>query len=201
MQKLIKLSDTHYVIVDDSEIKEGDYAIHKNKEYREKYKAQPIICNESNQLSIQEHWRKITHSTQPLEEDVEIMGSIPKITLRFVKIKPLPLSEVEEVVYGYNVDYLAANQLGEHKHPAVGGHEAYVRGFNAHKELVKGKLFIDKKDLKPLLNLLDEGYDPYDTYHHLQVKRILRTVESFVESLLPKTEWDCRVVNSKIDLI
>ena len=32
MKKMIKLSDTHYIIVDDSEIKEGDWCVYKTGE-------------------------------------------------------------------------------------------------------------------------------------------------------------------------
>lgn len=173
MEKLIKLSDSHYVVVDNSEIKEGDYYWTPIKRSIEQCIKKILVVKDGENDIVQ---YKITHSTEPLEEDVVIMGSIPKITLRFLKIKKLSLSDVEETVYGYNAEKMA-------------------------KEFVKDKLFIDKKDLQPLQNLLDEGYDPYDTYHHLQVKRILKTVESFVQSLLPKTEWNCKVVDGKIELI
>ena len=182
MQKLIKLSDTHYVVVADSKIKEGDWIY---------ITLNSSICQFKNGMG-KEWCNKITHST--------LIGELS--AMLEVGVKELSLSDVEEAVYGYSAEKMVKNYLKSKglKCNSI-AYTPFVDGFNAHKELVKGKLFIDKKDLKPLLNLLDEGYDPYDTYHHLQVKRILRTVESFVESLLPKTEWDCRVVNSKIDLI
>ena len=197
MQKLIKLSDTHYVVVDDSEIKEGDISVMKDGG---KYKINPYPINNERNL-------RITCSTQP-----ELLG-----TGWIQSVLPLLLSEVEEVIYGCwktiktslskevidllntgNITYFEDRTEYELPFKFIKRGEDW---FISHKELVKDKLFIDKKDLQPLQDLLDEGYDPYDTYHHLQVQRILRIVESFVESLLPKTEWNCKVVNGKIKLI
>jgi len=97
-QRLIEIKkDTHYIVVDDSEIKEGDWAIQNNKEYRKKYNQKPILCTKSNCWSIQEHWDKITHSTQPLELTDWENGAKGKRPA-FDKIKPLSLSEVEEAI-------------------------------------------------------------------------------------------------------
>lgn len=38
-------------------------------------------------------------------------------------------------------------------------------------------------DVKPLQGLVDEGYDPYDTAHHLQVQRMLKTIKEFLEKI------------------
>jgi hypothetical protein len=56
MKKMIKLSDTHYIVVDDSEIKEGDWCVYKTGEI-----IQYLVKLNTDNL------RKITHSTQPLE--------------------------------------------------------------------------------------------------------------------------------------
>ncbi len=95
MQKLIKLSDTHYIAVDDSEKgKEGfnwNYALGKidklSRNY-EKHSSEWSFC------------KKITHSTIPLEDkyiayDETIMGDIVK---SYHRIKPLSLSKVEEAI-------------------------------------------------------------------------------------------------------
>ena len=61
MQKLIKLNDQHYIIVDDSEIKVGDWYLTfmNNKIIGEPRKCSDDSYNFSN-------CKKITHSTQPL---------------------------------------------------------------------------------------------------------------------------------------
>ncbi len=55
---LIK-TENYLLVVDDSEIKEGDWAIHNYKDYRERFEEEPIKANKNNVLSIQEHWDKI----------------------------------------------------------------------------------------------------------------------------------------------
>jgi hypothetical protein len=99
MNKLIKLSDTHYIVVDDSEIKESDLCYDKegNRGYNNiKYVVKCLRTDVNSYWN--KHCKKITHSTQPLEEDVEFIGKTPKIKLGFVNIKPLSLSEVEEAI-------------------------------------------------------------------------------------------------------
>lgn len=57
--KLIKLNEEHYVIVDDSEIKEGDWFL--NNIQREVY------CNNIPNYNVdKDYLKKITHSTQLL---------------------------------------------------------------------------------------------------------------------------------------
>jgi hypothetical protein len=119
MNTLIKLSDTHYIIVDDSEIKEGDYYFSKTSD--------GVFIR-----SIGGHWineydkamyKKITHSTQPLEGVITI-----------------PLSEVEEAINGYSVEKIAIKRWG--KDLATKGHRiGFIDGFKAHQELTKDKLF------------------------------------------------------------
>ena len=99
MNKLIKLSDTHYIVVDDSEIKQNDIVCEKllTGGY-ELFTIQTLNDIDTNNQF------KITHSTQPLEmRKVNSLGS----EFAFLKIKPLSLSEVEEAIYGYNVERLA----------------------------------------------------------------------------------------------
>jgi hypothetical protein len=84
MQKLIKLSDTHYIVVDDSEIKDGDYVLLDNGKI-EVWKYQ--VYRHYHDLVV----FKITHSF-----GVNLKGVINK-----------PISEVEELIYGHSVVKLA----------------------------------------------------------------------------------------------
>lgn len=178
-QTLIKLSDTHYIIVDDSEIKEGNWCIYNTGEI-----IQYLVKLNTDNI------KKITHSTQPLEEDIEFVGTTPKITLKFINIKPLSLPEVEEAINGYSVEKMAYDyDLDAHEN-IYGQVQAFKAGFKAHQELVKDNLFTDKISIESLQELINEGYDPYDSAHHLQVQRMLKIIEIFIQSLLPKTEWD-----------
>lgn len=53
--KLIQIDSEHYIIVDDSEIKEGDWHLKNDKLITRSY-------------IIDENCKKITHSTEPLED-------------------------------------------------------------------------------------------------------------------------------------
>ena len=39
------------------------------------------------------------------------------------------------------------------------------------------------ENIKPLQELVDEGYDPYDSAHHLQVQRMLRVIQDYIANL------------------
>lgn len=198
MQKLIKLSDTHYIVVDDSEIKEGDYYWAPIKRSIEQCIKKILVVKDGENDIVQ---YKITHSTEPLEEDVVIMGSIPKITLRFLKIKKLSLSDVEEVINGYSAEN-TAKELAifyvnnnypdsidlEEKAAAI--HDV-IWGFNAHKKLVKDRLVDSINDT---LHKHRGSIIGMDAFRRLQ--------KDIVDILtFSKTEWNCKVVDGKIELI
>lgn len=64
----------------------------------------------------------------------------------------------------------------------------------------------EQSNLQPLQELLNEGYDPYDSSHHIQVQRMLQTIEEFVsnqpkKSLKELCKQDSELRNEVIDLI
>jgi hypothetical protein len=190
MQRLIKLSDTHYIVVDDSEIKEGDYYWNKHIPDEIKFKKEKgVLFN---------HCKKITHSTEPLELST---SHINTGKYHFDKIKPISLSEVEELINGYSVEKMALNSFG-HKPSKddtdillslgkgyVGG---YHQGFKAHQELVKDKLLVNIQDLRKVIlqARIREGEQPKYSF------------DEIIQSLLPKTEWDCEInEQGKLEMI
>lgn len=90
MKKLIKINDEHYVVVDDSEIKENDwvYDLEENVTYIVKKEMLGVFL-----LSC----RKITHSTIPLEFLKEKGISTTSLKPDWTKIKQLTLSEVQAI--------------------------------------------------------------------------------------------------------
>ena len=172
--KLIKLTGNHYIIVDDSEIKEGDY-MWRHGEY-------PILVTPNFWWDFGVKYRKITHSTEPLDKDIHGFKYWTK------DIIPLSLSEVEELIYGYSVEKMAEKykqigiDAGEPFKQSQLEKIAFIKGFNAHKELVKDKLFtvgdMDTALIKMALCAarLGEG--------------CLNKKNEIIESLLPKTEWE-----------
>ena len=39
------------------------------------------------------------------------------------------------------------------------------------------------ENVKPLQELVDEGYDPHDSAHHLQVQKMLKVIENYISNL------------------
>lgn len=166
--KLIKLSETHYIVVDDSEIKESDFALNV------KIKR----LNQARFMFDSTDCKKITHSTQPLEQYYGATdGTLPFV---YHKIKPLSLSEVEEAVYGYNVEKMAEQEIDRIVRMRVESPQRkkyeniWIKGFKAHKELMKDKFFTIEDIEKAMIERLS----------------IEQFWEKCCKSLLPKTEWE-----------
>ena len=191
--KLIKLSETHYIVVDDSEIKESDFALNV------KIKR----LNQARFMFDSTDCKKITHSTQPLEFHEY------NNCYFFNDIKKISLLEVEEVIYGYSVEKMAEKEFPlldeswcrtgathEENLQLLGHRRTYIKGFNACKELVKDKLFTIEdifnysqmicEKLPELKKLQTSQADDYG--NNLDV--ILKIQDEFIQSLLRKTEWE-----------
>jgi hypothetical protein len=93
MNRLLKLSEAHYIVVNNSEIKKGDLCYDKegNPGYNNIKYIVKCLRTDSNSY-WNKYCKKITHSTQPLESNNLYRK------LDFINIKPLSLSEVEEVI-------------------------------------------------------------------------------------------------------
>lgn len=179
MNKLLKLSETHYIIVDDSEIKVGDYYVGWANNYSTEPKQRWVLYNLVSTTNGDTP-RKITHSTQP-----ELLG-----TGWMQSVLPLFLSEVEEAINGYSVEKMALRELesyfGSNLELTKTGKiwvEGYEIGFKAHQELVKDKLFTVEKAIQILEEeSFGQGAVSRDEYKARVVSKL--------QSLLPKTEWE-----------
>lgn len=208
MNKLIKLSDTHYIVVDDSEIKE----VWEGFAYKHDIEGKVF-----KHFYTENEWykdaKKITHSTQPLEPSIKSdKHNNPK---EFVLIKPLSLSEVEEAIYGYSVENIWEEFNTLHNIDIPLGKEQFIkvfRFFNVHKELVKDKLFT-VEDMKNAIKMarqmkddsVDDTFDVEDISGCTEVCtygwRKKHSDEQIIQSLLPKTEWDCCISDGKLVII
>ena len=190
--KLIKISDEHFVVVDDSEIKA--YRTYNETECHVLHIPSKSIlaCNGFGEMNgsktiifaeplygrevLFKECKKITHSTEPLETGV----SIDFETIRcFNQIKPIYLLDIEESIHGYNLDKMAVKVFGPF---GLGLERATIwkAGFKACRELYKDKLFtIDDMDQAYICGLNDAGQPGM---------RKMR--EDYIKSIQPKTEWD-----------
>jgi hypothetical protein len=191
MNKLIKLSETHYIIIDDSQIKKDDwclldnnvgmstgYQILKCLEARPKHGEYDFQDNSG--LFYTGRCKKITHSTRP-----ESIG-----TGWMQTVSPLLLSEVEEVIREYSTYELfkkvdGSCDKGEYEH------WLFEQGFKAHQELVKDKLFTLEDIRRAILQGRVREGKVTPKY----------TIEEIIQSLLPKTEWEIIFNEGKIKLL
>lgn len=128
----------------------------------------------------------------------------------FEDIKQLSLSEVEEVINGYNLEEKSEQSFENMGyHSTVTPHEekqfklGYKLGFKAHQELVKDKMFT----IEDLRKAFEEGVDAQfmsmniDTYEQREQYRKTR-LNTIIQPLLPKTEWDIEInEQNKITLL
>jgi hypothetical protein len=179
-QILIKQSETHYIVVDDSPVREGDWCAY-NKMHDSKNPQWEIVqCGKVEREEMHPIsegrlllWmKKITHSTQPLDKDIQGFGYWTK------DIIPLSLKEVKVLIYAYNwkAEFEKSNlKYGAEQH-------SFFLGFNAHKELVKDKVFT----IEDMNNLLQVCIEASMTGTSVFVKR---TGNEYIKSLLPPTQW------------
>lgn len=182
--KLIKLSESHYIIVNDSEIKGGYYWNELDREIRQ-----------NNTINHPYH-KKITHSTQPLERTQLIGGKYPLVSLSFDKIKRLSLADAEAVEYGYNLYEMAEKCVAfwfEDTEPSGENVVMYRRGFRECRELLKDRVFTIKD--------IDKAYEAGKLDAELSLS-FDSPKSRYIQSLLPKKEWDIEISeDGKIKLI
>lgn len=237
MKKLIKITEEHYIVVDDSEIREGDWIFnYSGIKYDEQVISQctkNAVINWQQNIhinngtkSIRDCIKKITHSTQPLEQgygcevkDGKMIRNVDKEPC-YDLIKPLSLLEVEEAIHGYSDLEKYAWEKAKHKFLQEEGREAnlndskdllvvsaiqvgIIEGFLTHKELTKDKLFT-AKDMRNAMNCIvnstyiNKGDSVFDLFIEVNRKKF---IDEYIQSLLPKTEWDVTFKNSKLELL
>lgn len=192
-QTLIKIADDHYVVVDDSEIKEGDWCLYANK-FGGKFICQAYVYertlmfddgsfNRSLGEGItpqKDECKLITHSTQPFE-DVGLNTSMGN-QLGFDKIEPMYLSEVKELIGEVVVEKKANNLISCSDSVDVKlVKEVWKGGYNQALEDNKDKKYTDEDMRNAILIGMKTGYHP--EYHIQSANRI-------IQSLQPKTQWE-----------
>lgn len=210
--KIIKISDTHYIIVDNSEITKGDWCY--NIAHKLIVKSTDAEWANSNSDNL----KKITHSTQILSEECRTCTGACEKCVEVTK--PLSVSEVQEIIKGYSVEKLIGNLADEYSQQFYGdfddnhtekiANNGFKAGFKAYQELVKDKLFTiddmenaykagskrtyiceaDGKDKKCYC----KSDDDCDYRYYLKF-------EDYIKSILPPTEWDIEFIDGKIKLV
>jgi hypothetical protein len=165
-QTLKKLSENHYIIYDDSvDIEENCFCFKNGKIIEVSFLAQ-------------DNGSRITHSFGK-----ELDG-----------VDNRPLSEVEELLFGYDLEKLADEYIAiKPKYREYEDNKciaAYKRGFKAAMELKKDKLFTIEEMYNSFIRGSNEKYSE---------KRLSK--EEFIQSLQP-TEWEIKInEQNKLELV
>ena len=172
--KLIKLKNDHYIIVDDSEIKEGDWY------YWEVTKTIQIAKLDSlNRLpKSSDGSKKITHSTQPLE----VYEKDPQWQM-WDKVTEINLSKIKELIGEVDIwqkfkEIDGSCQKGEYEH------WLFESGYNQAIEDNKDKKYTEEDVIRIVEKSRETGL----------------TAEYIFLSLQPKTEWDVEFIDGKLKL-
>lgn len=182
--KLIKINTDHYVVVDDSEIKEGDWLldITDNTIWN---------CHKDMPNSLFPECKKITHSTEPIDKSLFF-------TDRVWGCERLSLGEVKELIGEVDVKEESSNfnerhwqkywenTLKKESCATNGKRDVYIAGYNQAIE--------DNKEKK---------YTEEDMWKAFEYGKTLNGYDWFgdlLESIQPKTEWEVEMVDGKLKL-
>ena len=172
-QTLIKIADDHYVVVDDSEIKEDCYALHEGP------LGEREIVTANGQCKLD---KKITHSTQPLE----LLSENGLSGMGFSKVRPLNVFEVKELIGEVDVEKKAEESFPiiPGTHPNINWdrsnlQEGFITGYNQALEDNKEKKYTEE-DIEKAIEFGHTSYTPFADVHY----------SNFIQSLQPKTEWE-----------
>lgn len=186
MKKLIKINPEHYIVVDDSEIKEksGDwfYSSETGKVYDTLIHHTAVSC------------MKITHSTQPLDGDGT--GAC------FINIKQLNLSEVKELLGEVDVVKIGYNESWRrdvlyNQHSTIGEQNAFIDGVKyGYSQCLE-----DNKDRKYTENDLKLFFEFGYRKNNLVESTFESALEWFTQSIQPTTSWEVEIIDGKLKLI
>lgn len=186
--KLIKLNKDHYIVIDNSKIKVGDWYYFEGL-----HKLNASIHTLKVSDNLGRGCFKITYSTKALEGMRRLEP--------YISYKYLPLADAEEAINGYSVeDMVEQEYFIERKgsmwmpttHDCIQANkqEGSIAGFNAAMELTKDKLFT----VEDMINAFKEGTNSgalYEDVNEEDIEEFSKTeFEEFKKSIIPKTEWN-----------
>lgn len=199
--KLIKLNTDHYIIVDDSEIKEGDWCCNIQRPYIKQCQDFDVIYyNKRNDV-----FKKITHSTQPLESvplykmpNGELIDEI-----WYNNIKQLSLQEVKELIGEVGVENKAMEihpvELDEGWDKNKQYRDEWINGYNQAIEDNKEKKYTEE-DIVKAIEMAREGIRVTRISEWETEKEFDYNDYQIIQSLQPKTEWEVEFVDGKLKL-
>ena len=203
--KLIKLNAEHFIVVDDSDIKENDFVFVNGNIGRVMSVEEETLLVENTPFNIKDgaqgflvhECRKITHSTERIEEWVRPDGVSMKV---FSEIKEINLYSVKLLTdSAYSKADECANALDwDFEDPCGSGYSSFIDGFvYGYNKAIE----VNRYTEEDINKALSWGYHA--------AKDEARGIGSsgygtrFFESIKtkPKTEWDVEFVDRRLRLI
>lgn len=197
--KLIKLPQDHYIIVDDSPIKEGDYVLSKLNEVE--------VFGKRYTPSL---YRKITHSTQPM--GIRWQQEVKKLSLHEVKklLGEIDVEKKEIILTNHQKELLNIGNIS-YKDSSIIYYLPYIFINQNGKWYMQFENNKDKKyteeDMRKAIDLayesgmVDFGYHATDRYSKEEYDRI-KTPDEIISSLTqPKTKWEVKFIDGKLKLV
>ena len=199
--KIIEITEDHYIVVDDSEIKKHDWYFNPNKE----------ICQSFfNRIPLEfGKCEKITHSTKPIEkldngDDV------------FITINELNLPKAKALVGKVDIEQLAEQYAKAHSIYESGQDDVaygFREGYNYHLENNKDKKYTEE-DMIKFINWVETSREAsdYDRKNRMRFeikmdgnseieKRLPELLNLYIQSHQPIKEWEVEFdQNNKLKL-
>lgn len=199
--KLIKINTDHYVVVDDSEIQEGDWYIDDTNRIRQ------AVMGDGLYWAVRNGYKKITHSTEPLGFLNEY-GSTADLKCDWTNVKFLPISEVKELIGEVDIHLKAMSKysLGE-----INNEHDFTLGYNQALEDNKEKKYTEediRKAIEMARDIKDDSAHDIFTAEDISGCAEVCTYgwrnrykdEEIIQSLQPKTEWEVEIIDGKLKL-
>ena len=200
--KLVKLTDDHYVVVDETIQPVNGY-------YYDAF-INKIKSTNGAEYGEASHCWQITHSTQPFEHGTEPFADGVQYVKIYNKVNPLSLQEVKELIGEVDVMTKAVRDVegtswDEDAKPSF--LSGYLRGYRQALEDNKEKKYTEE-DLRKAIQLAWEadsidGTVDLNIVLHYGDNNDLRTKwseDEIIKSLQPKTEWEVEIIDGKLKL-
>lgn len=190
MNHLLKRINTdHYVVVDDSKIKLGDWVCFTNKS--------DVTYKQITQTEVNNSYhgvQKITHSSEPIEEKDRTFMSV---TFGWDKIQRLDLSYIKSLFGEVDVVELSKNEtkgrvFANGVHEEVVAQMFYRKGYNQCLEDNKDKKFTEE-DIERAIKY-GIGVGNLDLNANLAVSTFMLSLTQ------PKDTWECEFIDGQLKL-
>jgi hypothetical protein len=199
MKQIIKLTQHHYIIVNDGEIKVGDF-VYDGTKLLSQFTNRVAVILANNQFAEygKKSFFKITHSTHPIEKNNEAYSSFEFV---YKEIEKIDKSEIKELLGEVDVIDKCEKILTSHpdfkaeqmSYYQNGRFNGLIDGYNEALKDNEDKLYTNKNVIDFLHFLTFDHNHKYTTTKDAW--------DDFKKSLYPKTSWEIDIIDDKIVLL